>query len=96
MDWQVPGVEDSCHGRKSGLVARRGCIGRDRAVRQFAGYPDNLMRGLDGKIWLGFAKPRNPKIDNMADKPFLRKLTLRLPRAPVASAKGLWSRNGVY
>ena len=24
------------------------------------GYPDNLMRGLDGKIWLGFAKPRNP------------------------------------
>lgn len=54
------------------------------------GYPDNLMRGLDGKIWLGFAKPRNPKIDNMADKPFLRKLTLRLPRAlwPVPKAYG--------
>jgi sugar lactone lactonase YvrE len=45
------------------------------------GYPDNLMRGLDGKIWLGFAKPRNPTIDKMADKPFMRKLTLRLPRA---------------
>lgn len=45
------------------------------------GYPDNLMRGLDGRIWLGFAKPRNPTIDNMADKPFLRKVTLRLPRA---------------
>jgi sugar lactone lactonase YvrE len=45
------------------------------------GYPDNLMRGLDGKIWLGFAKPRNPTVDKMADKPFLRKLTLRLPRA---------------
>ena len=45
------------------------------------GYPDNLMRGLEGKIWLGFAKPRNPVIDNMADKPFLRKVTLRLPRA---------------
>ena len=29
------------------------------------GYPDNLMRGLDGKIWLGFAKPRNPSIDKM-------------------------------
>lgn len=54
------------------------------------GYPDNLMRGLDGKIWLGFAKPRNPTIDNMADKPFLRKLTLRLPRAlwPVPKAYG--------
>ena len=45
------------------------------------GYPDNLMRGLDGKIWLGFAKPRNPTIDKMADKPFMRQLTLRLPRA---------------
>jgi len=45
------------------------------------GYPDNLMRGLDGKIWLGLVKPRNPTIDGMADKPFLRKLTLRLPRA---------------
>ena len=45
------------------------------------GYPDNLMRGLDGKIWLGFAKPRNPKADAMADKPWLRRLSLRLPRA---------------
>ena len=45
------------------------------------GYPDNLMRGLDGKIWLGFAKPRNPSADAVADKPFLRKLALRLPRA---------------
>lgn len=45
------------------------------------GYPDNLMRGLDGRIWLGFAKPRNPTIDKLADQPFLRALTLRLPRA---------------
>jgi len=45
------------------------------------GYPDNLMRGLDGKIWMGFAKPRNPKADAMADKPWLRRLSLRLPRA---------------
>ncbi|MHB8830467.1 MAG: SMP-30/gluconolactonase/LRE family protein [Syntrophales bacterium] len=54
------------------------------------GYPDNLMRGLDGKIWLGFAKPRNSAIDKMAAKPFLRKLTLRLPRAlwPIPKAYG--------
>ena len=45
------------------------------------GYPDNLMRGQDGRIWLGLVKPRNPVVDNMADKPFLRSLTLRLPRA---------------
>ena len=54
------------------------------------GYPDNLMRGLDGKIWLGFAKPRNPTIDNLASKPFMRKVTLRLPRAmwPIPKAYG--------
>jgi sugar lactone lactonase YvrE len=45
------------------------------------GYPDNLMRGQDGRIWLGFTGPRSPKVDAMADKPFLRSLTLRLPRA---------------
>lgn len=54
------------------------------------GYPDNLMRGLDGKIWLGFAKPRNSTIDKLATKLFMRKLTLRLPRAlwPVPKAYG--------
>ncbi|MBS0587291.1 MAG: SMP-30/gluconolactonase/LRE family protein [Proteobacteria bacterium] len=54
------------------------------------GYPDNLMRGLDGKIWLGFAKPRNPVIDAMSGKPFLRQVTLRLPPAlwPVPKAYG--------
>jgi len=54
------------------------------------GYPDNLMRGLDGKIWLGLAKPRNPTIDKLAAKPWLRSLTLRLPRAmwPIPKAYG--------
>lgn len=45
------------------------------------GYPDNLMRGQGGKVWLGFAKPRGAAIDNMSGKPWLRSLTLRLPRA---------------
>jgi len=45
------------------------------------GYPDNLMRGMDGKIWVGLVKPRNPAIDKMMPSPFQRKLSLRLPRA---------------
>ncbi len=59
-------------------------------LENLPGYPDNLMRGLDGKIWLGFAKPRNPSVEKMGEKPFLRKLTLRLPRAlwPVPKAYG--------
>jgi sugar lactone lactonase YvrE len=54
------------------------------------GYPDNLMRGLDGRIWLGFTKPRSAAVDAMAPYPFLRKLTLRLPRFlwPVPPAYG--------
>ncbi|HQN66756.1 MAG TPA: SMP-30/gluconolactonase/LRE family protein, partial [Smithellaceae bacterium] len=54
------------------------------------GFPDNLMRGQNGKIWLGFAKPRNPDLDQMGSKPFLRKIILRLPRSlwPVPKAYG--------
>ncbi len=54
------------------------------------GYPDNLMRGLDGRIWVGLVKPRNPKVDQLAQRPWLRSLTLRLPRAlwPIPKAYG--------
>ena len=45
------------------------------------GYPDNLMRGQDGRIWVGLSGPRSAQVDAMAQKPFLRELTLRLPRA---------------
>ena len=44
------------------------------------GYPDNLMRGRDGRIWVGLFKPRNPAADSLAGKPFMRKVLLRLPR----------------
>ncbi len=52
-------------------------------LENLPGYPDNLTRGLDGKIWLGFAKPRNPAIDQLTitSTPFLRKLTYRLPKS---------------
>ncbi len=45
------------------------------------GYPDNLMRGADGRIWLGFSGPRSADGDALAGKPFMRKLVMRLPRA---------------
>ena len=54
------------------------------------GYPDNLMRGQDGKLWVGLVKPRGAFIDDNAGKPWLRKLALRLPQAlwPVPPAYG--------
>lgn len=45
------------------------------------GYPDNLMRGRDGRIWVGLFRPRNPAADSLAERPFLRKILLRLPRS---------------
>lgn len=53
------------------------------------GFPDNLMRGRDGRIWLGFAKPRSGAIDKLSTQPFLRALLLRLPKA-------LWPIPKVY
>lgn len=54
------------------------------------GYPDNLLRGLDGRIWLGLVKPRSAAVDALASWPSLRKATLRLPRGlwPVPRAHG--------
>lgn len=43
------------------------------------GYPDNLMRGEGGRIWLGLAGRRNG-LDSMAVRPFMRELALRIPR----------------
>ena len=54
------------------------------------GYPDNLMRGFNGRIWVGLTKPRSPVVDGMAQRPLLREMTLRLPRAlwPIPKAYG--------
>ena len=50
-------------------------------IANLPGFPDNLMRGLNGRIWLGLVKPRVAAVDALADKPFFRKVMLRLPRA---------------
>ena len=54
------------------------------------GYPDNLMRGRDGRIWVGLFRPRNPAADSLAGWPFLRKVLVRLPRSwlPVGQPYG--------
>lgn len=53
------------------------------------GFPDNVTRGADGRYWTGFTKPRSKTIDDLAGKPFLREVTLRLP-------KFLWPVPPVY
>lgn len=45
------------------------------------GFPDNIKTGLNGRFWLGFAAPRNALLDELSDKPWLRKVVQRLPAA---------------
>lgn len=87
--WKIPAASlglDLSHGPSGGASI---------LIDNLPGYPDNLMRGMpteDGraKIWVGLAKPRDALIDKLADKPFLRAMILRLPRAlwPIPKAYG--------
>jgi len=54
------------------------------------GFPDNLMRGRDGRIWVGLFGPRNPAADGLSQKPFMRKVVMRMPRfmLPVGNPYG--------
>jgi sugar lactone lactonase YvrE len=49
-------------------------------IDNLPGYPDNLMAGASGRIWVGLTKPRSAVVDLTAEHPFMRSLTLRLPR----------------
>ena len=59
------------------------------------GYPDNLMRGLDGKIWLGYAKPRNPTVDNWRTNPSCANSSCacRAPCGPCPGPTAMWMRS---
>ena len=42
-------------------------------------FPDNISTGHDGRYWLALVSPRNPLLDKLADKPFMRKVIQRMP-----------------
>jgi sugar lactone lactonase YvrE len=67
-------------GRANGLDVRSGSPQAKVLLENLPGYPDNLMRGREGRIWVGLFKPRNPAADSLAEKPAMRKVLLRLPR----------------
>lgn len=77
-----------------GIDARAAATSEDARARvligNLPGFPDNLTRGADGRLWTGFTKPRSNLVDRMADKPALRAITLRLPKFlwPVPPAYG--------
>jgi sugar lactone lactonase YvrE len=68
-------------GRANDVDVRGGSAQARVLLDNLPGYPDNLMRGRDGRIWVGLFKPRNPAADGLAQRPFLRKVVLRLPQS---------------
>jgi len=51
----------------------------DILIENLPGFPDNIKNGLNGRFWIGFAAPRNALLDQLSDKPLLRKIVQRLP-----------------
>ena len=52
---------------------------REILIDNLPGFPDNIKSGANGRFWIGFAAPRNDLIDQLSDKPLLRKMVQRLP-----------------
>lgn len=59
-------------------------------VDNLPGFPDNIVTGQNGRYWFGLVSPRLPIIDNLADKPWLRKVIQRMPAfvRPAATSYG--------
>lgn len=60
-------------------------------IDNLPGFPDNLMRGERGRIWVGLTKPRSTLSDLFAAYPQLRKVMARLPTSmwPVPKPYGI-------
>ena len=52
----------------------------DILLENLPGFGDNLKTGQNGRFWLGIAAPRKTIVDDLADKPWLRKVIVRLPK----------------
>ena len=78
--WKIDGLAQDLD-VKSGSPRARALL------ENLPGYPDNLMRGRDGRIWVGLFRPRNPAADSLAERPFLRKVLLRLPHSLLPTGK---------
>lgn len=60
-------------------------------IDNLPGFPDNINRGPDGTFFVGIVSPRSEPLDAVSDKPFWRKMMMRLPAAmrPQAQPYGL-------
>jgi sugar lactone lactonase YvrE len=59
-------------------------------IESLPGFPDNISTGLEGRFWVALISPRNKLVDDLSEKPFLRKMIQRMPKfiRPKATAYG--------
>ena len=59
-------------------------------IENLPGFPDNISTGLGGRFWVALISPRNKLVDDLSEKPFLRKMIQRMPKfiRPKATAYG--------
>ena len=50
-------------------------------IENLPGFPDNIVRGREGRFWVGLVAPRNALLDAVSSSSFLRKVIHRLPAA---------------
>jgi sugar lactone lactonase YvrE len=48
-------------------------------IDNLPGFPDNIVRGHEGRFWVGLVAPRNKLLDALSNYPFIRKMIQRLP-----------------
>ena len=48
-------------------------------IENLPGFPDNISTGLEGRFWVALVSPRNKLVDDLSEKPFLRKVIQRMP-----------------
>lgn len=50
-------------------------------IDNLPGFPDNIVRGREGRFWVGLVAPRHALLDAVSNSRFLRKVIHRLPPA---------------
>ena len=50
-------------------------------IENLPGFPDNVSSNKKGIFWVALFNPRNDFVEMSSDKPFLRKMVLRLPES---------------
>ncbi|MEV6065763.1 SMP-30/gluconolactonase/LRE family protein [Nocardia sp. NPDC052001] len=65
----------------------------DPLVQNLPGFPDNMLLGSDGLVWVSLASPRNPLLDTLLPLPgILRKISWAIPeRLQPKPARTVWA-----